>query len=118
MSVAASTFDSKDLSGVTLKYVEFEELRDLFHDFPIEIAMYDPDGNYKFANKLYARNEELRKSLINQRDEFYFEKLGITPDSADKRKECFQRALEEKRTVGFTEKLFLPKENRTLDYKR
>jgi diguanylate cyclase (GGDEF)-like protein len=122
MSVSASAVNTNTLTQTAqngfIKYIEFDELRDLFQDFPIEIAMYDQEGNYKFVNKLYARDEELRKSLIDQNDEFFFNQMGITPDSAVKRKTFFHQALEEKRTIGFTEKLFLPKENKTLYYKR
>ena len=122
MSVSASAVNTNTLTQTAqngfIKYIEFDELRDLFQDFPIEIAMYDQEGNYKFVNKLYARDEELRKSLMDQNDEFFFNQMGITPDSAVKRKTFFHQALEEKRTIGFTEKLFLPKENKTLYYKR
>jgi len=98
--------------------IDFEEIRDLFHDFPIEIAMYDLDGNYKFVNKLYATDQNIRKNIIGKDDAFYFNHLGINSESAEKRKKYFDRSILEKRTVGFTEKLHIDREKRTLYYKR
>ena len=100
------------------QFVNFKEVQNLFHDLPIEIAMYDINGYYEFVNKGYAGDENVRKTLIGKKDEHYFEILGVEPDAVKSRRAYFNRSIKEKKTVGFTEKLYIPLQKRTLYYKR
>ncbi len=94
------------------------EIYDLFQDLPLEIAIYDINGKYKFVNKLYINNQKIRKSIIGNDDDYYVKIMGVSPESIKKRKEYFQRVLNEKQMISFTEKLYLPEKKKTLFYKR
>ena len=48
------------------KYVNLKEVYHLFHDLPLEIAMYDAEGCYKFVNKLYEPDEDIRRKMIGK----------------------------------------------------
>lgn len=100
------------------RYFDFDEIRDLFQDFPLEIAMYDLAGTYKFVNKLYTRDETLQRSLLGKNDEYFFKQIGISLEAVENRKKFFEQAIKEKRTIGFTEKLHISAEKRILYYKR
>jgi diguanylate cyclase (GGDEF)-like protein len=100
------------------KKVAVAELLRIFEDLPIEIAVYDLKGIYKFVNNKYDVDEELRRSIIGRDDIFYFNKKGISKFCAEKRSEYFAQAIRERRTVKFTEKLLIPNDNRTLYYRR
>lgn len=100
------------------QFMNFEEVRELLHDLPVEIAMYNRNGNYEFVNKWYASDENVRKNLIGKNDKYFFDILGIEPEAVSTRHEYFERSINEKKIVGFTEKLFIPQQNRTLYYKR
>jgi diguanylate cyclase (GGDEF)-like protein len=100
------------------RQINFDEIRDLFQDFPIEIALYDLEGNYKFVNKLYVKDENIRKSIIDKNDEYYFNRVGIDPQAAQRRITFFEQSIRERRTISFTEKLQLLQTERTLYYKR
>ena len=99
-------------------YINLKEVYHLFHDLPLEIAMYDIEGCYKFVNKLYEPDDDIRRQMIGKSDDFYFALKGIDSDSLNKRKEYFNQALEEKRTVKFTEKLQVEEGQKKLYYER
>jgi diguanylate cyclase (GGDEF)-like protein len=101
-----------------IKYIDLNELHDIFDDLPIELAMYDLQGRYKFVNKLYLQDEGIRNKIIGKDDEYFFNLVGISPECLFKRNEYFEKALIEKKMVKFTEKLYIPENNRTLYYKR
>ena len=101
-----------------VSHIDIQELYEIFQDLPIEIAMYDQHGKYKFVNKLYVQDDDIREEIIGKDDDYFFNLLGISPDSAIKRKEAFRRVMDEKRIIRFTEKLLIPSKNRTLYYKR
>lgn len=100
------------------QFINFEEVRELFHDLPIEIALYNKEGYYEFVNKWYASDENIRNDLIGKDDGYFFNILGVEQDALKNRRGFFDKALKEKRIVGFTEKLFIPQQRRTLYYKR
>ena len=100
------------------QFINLEEVQDLFHDLPIEIAMYDKHGFYEFVNKWYAGDKNIRESLIGKNDEHYFDILGIELSALKNRQLYFKRSIKEKKTIGFTEKLYIPQQKRTLYYKR
>ena len=62
----------------------------LFQTVPIEIAIYDLNGNYKYVNKYYAADDEINNAIIGKDDACYFDLMGISPDAIEKRKEYFQ----------------------------
>ncbi len=98
--------------------VELLEAYEIFKNVPMEIAVYDLEGRYKFINENYCPNEYGRDTLIGKDDSVYFAMMGISPESGNKRKTHFERALTEKTTVKFTEKLYIPDKKKTLYYKR
>ncbi len=100
------------------KYINLKEVYHLFQDLPLEIAMYDMAGCYKFVNKLYEPDDEIRKEMIGKDDNYYFELKGLDADSLSKRKEYFNQALEDKQIIKFTEKLKIEESNKNLYYER
>ena len=90
----------------------------LINNVPIEFAIYDLEGKYKYVNEQYLADENLRNSLIGKDDAYLFNKLGISIDCSEERKIFFEKAIKEKKRIRFTEKLFIPEKNKTLYYKR
>lgn len=90
----------------------------LFRNIPIEIAIFDTDGKYRYVNPKYIGDAELRKSVLGKDDTFYFEKAGLSPEGLETRRYNFNRVLKEKRIIRFTEKLFVSRRNKNLYYKR
>jgi len=91
---------------------------EFFQNLPTEFAIFDLSGNYKFANSKYIREAQIREQVIGQNDDFYFDKVGISDECVAKRKEMFERVVQERKTVRFTEKLIFTRTNKTLYYKR
>lgn len=90
----------------------------VYREIPMEIAIYDTQGKYKFVNKLYGGDDKVTRRLLGQTDDFYAKIKGINGDSLQKRRQYFQQILEEKKVIQFTEKLHFPGKNQTLYYKR
>ena len=90
----------------------------LINNVPIEFAIFDLDGKYKYVNEQYLADEKLRFSLIGKDDSYLFKKLGISSDCHEERKLHFEKAIREKKKIRFTEKLLIPEKNKTLYYKR
>ena len=123
MSVATSAVPNQIVTNDTKlinipQFINSEEVQELFHDLPIEIAMYNKEGYYEFVNKLYSGDENIRNELIGKDDGYFFNILGVEQDAVKNRREFFDRSIKEKKMVGFTEKLFIPQQKRTLYYKR
>ena len=91
---------------------------EFFLDIPTEFAVFDIEGKYIFTNSKYLPDQEKRKHIIGKSDLDYFRLVGISDDCIEKRKEMFDRVIEEKKIVRFTEKLIFPDLNKTLYYKR
>jgi diguanylate cyclase (GGDEF)-like protein len=102
----------------TQKYINIKEIYHLFHDLPLEIAMYDIDGCYKFVNKLYEPDDEIRKQMIGQDDDYYFTLKGIDTESLQKRQENFNQAIKSKKIIKFTEKLQIDNDLKPRYYER
>jgi len=100
------------------QYINLSEVYHLFQDLPLEIAMYDTGGRYKFVNKAYEADESIRKKIIGQDDSYYFKLKGIPVEYAVKRREHFELAMQSKIMVKFTEKLVLTDKNKEFYYKR
>ena len=90
----------------------------LINNVPIEFAIYDLDGKYKYVNEQYLADDKLRNSMIGKDDSYLFKKLGISLDCHEERKLHFEKAIKEKKKIRFTEKLLIPEKNKTLYYKR
>jgi diguanylate cyclase (GGDEF)-like protein len=90
----------------------------LINNVPIEFAIYDLKGKYKYINDQYLSDIKLRKTIIGKDDSYLFKKLGISLDCHEERKLYFEKAIKEKKRIRFTEKLFIPDKNKTLYYKR
>jgi diguanylate cyclase (GGDEF)-like protein len=98
--------------------LDISEAFQLFQNVPVEIAIYDVDRKYRYVNNLYAVDEKLRAKIIGKDDAFYFRKIGINSDCVEKRQVNFSKALEQKRTIRFTEKLEFTHKKKVLYYKR
>jgi hypothetical protein len=90
----------------------------LLNKMPMEVALYDVEGNYTFVNRQYIGDKNIADSVIGKDDEYYFNLTGISPECVYKRKGSLKRALKEKTTIRFTETLYFPEKNKTLYYKR
>ncbi|MBN2425583.1 MAG: bifunctional diguanylate cyclase/phosphodiesterase [Calditrichaceae bacterium] len=108
------TEDKKD----TPDYISIKKVLDLIQDIPLEIAFFDPSGRYKFVNERYIADPIIRRKIIGRKEKSYIELMEISSDSLKKREEMFQQALREKKVLHFTEKLYIPKQKKTLFYKR
>jgi len=100
------------------KVINLNEIYHLFQDLPLEVAMFDSKGHYKFVNKLYEPDDEIRKEIIGKDDKYYFERKGINPEYAEKRMEYFQKAINDRQTIRFTENLFIDNTQKTYYYER
>jgi diguanylate cyclase (GGDEF)-like protein len=94
------------------------EQREFYLNLPTEFAVFDLEGRYIFANSKYIPDDEKREEVIGKDDTDYFRLAGIRKECIEKRKEMFERVVEEKKIVRFTEKLIFPDLNKTLYYKR
>jgi diguanylate cyclase (GGDEF)-like protein len=92
--------------------------KEFYLSLPTEFAVFDIEGNYKFANSKYIPDEDQRENVIGKDDAAFFQMAGISEGCIEKRKEMFARVLEEKKIIRFTEKLIYPNLNKTLYYKR
>lgn len=101
-----------------IKSLEKREANQLIENLPIELAVYDLAGNYKYVNEIYIVDEQLRKNVIGKNDEYYFNQLGVSLDFAKTRKKHLATVIQNKKPVRFTEKIFFPKKGKTLYYKR
>ncbi len=101
-----------------LKELIFQDSYDIYKNMPIEVAVYDLEGNYEFVNDRYTADSKISREIIGKDDLFYSQLLGIQHDSFQKRKEHFTEVLEKKTVVQFTEKLYFPGKNQTLYYRR
>jgi len=106
----------KNLPG--LREIFIQDEYEIYKNVPMEVAIYDTDGKYKFVNKLYLSDDQLSGLITGKDDVFYGHLMGIQPESIKKRQQYFKQVLKEKKPVRFTEKLFFPDENKTLYYKR
>lgn len=125
MTTYGQDFFMSDFFRAFLDRITFRNSRfSLRHEYgllqriPMELAVYDLDGKYRFVNHEYCPDAETAKDVINQDDAYYFYRHGINQDAVAKRKEQFKKALKEKKTVRFTEILISPKNNKTFYYKR
>ncbi|OGB63763.1 MAG: hypothetical protein A2Y94_11555 [Caldithrix sp. RBG_13_44_9] len=101
-----------------LKELALQDPYEVYSNLPMEVAIYDLQGNYNFVNNRYIVDEKISRSLIGKSDEEFARLLGISTDSLQKRKQNFQRTLQENKVIQFTEKLYFPGKNQTLYYKR
>jgi len=85
---------------------------------PMEVAVYSTKGNYTFVNRQYVPDGDLAREIIGRDDEYLFRLLGIDVESARMRRDNFNKALTEKRTVRFTEKLHFKAKDKIVYYKR
>ena len=108
MPTVSKKNENKEAALIENEEFNLVEIYDLFQDLPLEIAMYDINGKYKFVNKLYINDQKIRKSIIGNDDDYYVKIMGVSPESIKKRKKYFQRVLNEKQMISFTEKLYLP----------
>jgi diguanylate cyclase (GGDEF)-like protein len=91
---------------------------ELLQEIPIEVAVLDKKGKYLFANKYYINDERIAKGIIGRTDSHYFKLIGLNQEYAKKRREYFEKAINEKETTRFTENIYFPQKNRSMYYTR
>ncbi len=79
-----------------LKELAFQDPFEVYANLPMEVAIYDLQGNYTFVNKRYIIDEEISQNLIGKNDDEFAKLLGISADSLQKRKENFQACPDKK----------------------
>lgn len=114
----SSAIDIEIPAKSTGKYISLSEVYHLFNDLPMEIAMFDAHGRYKFVNKLYEPDENIRREMIGQDDRFYFDLKGIDKNLADRRLDYFNQAISDKQVIKFSENLSTSQKSKTRYYER
>ena len=100
------------------KQISLNEVYHLFNDLPMEIAMFDVNGRYKFVNKQYEPDEKIRREMIGQDDKYYFDLKGIDSDLANRRLDYFNQVINDKNSVKFSENLATRHKKETRYYER
>ena len=90
----------------------------LLQNVPMEVAVLDLKGNYVFANEHYSPDIRVCEEIIGKNDDYYFKLIGADGEHAKKRREHFYRAINERKTIRFTENIFLPEKKRSIYYTR
>jgi len=85
---------------------------------PMEAAVFDLKGNYKYYNEKYIIKSLSQNDIIGNNDFYYFKQAGIAAECAQKRSDLFNQVIEEQKEVRFTEKLINTQTNKTRYYKR
>ena len=78
----------------------FEKLLD---NLPAQVAVYDPLGNYRYANKACIEDESVREWAIGKNDEDLQGKLGANSDVGRNRSAAITKALQTRNLVTFEE---------------
>ena len=105
---------SNDTTTVDTHYNNFKLLKEI----PMEVAVLDAKGKYLFVNKYYINDDKIARRIIGKNDGQYFKLIGLSQEYAKKRREHFQRAINEKQTIRFAENIYFPDKNRSLYYTR
>lgn len=92
--------------------------KDLFDLLPIEVAVYDLSGNHLYVNSIYIPDSEIRVKVIGKNDKYCFDQMGIDIDCAEERKRYFYKAIDENKTVQFTEQIHYLKTDKTRYFRR
>ncbi|MCB1058904.1 MAG: PAS domain S-box protein [Calditrichaeota bacterium] len=79
----------------------FENLLD---NLPAQVAVYDPNGNYKYVNRSCIEDESMREWAIGQSDIDLQEKLGAPSEVGRKRVDAIMEATRERQIVAFEER--------------
>ncbi len=90
----------------------------LLESIPMELAIFDLEGKYKFVNREYCPDPEMNKELIGQDDAYYLYRAGYNQDVVAKRHDYFKDVLKNRKPVRFTEVLVSSESNRNYYYKR
>lgn len=64
--------------------------------FPVDIAVFDKDHSYLYANRAGIKDEELRKFMIGKTDYDYCDYRNMPYDLADFRRDKFKQVIESK----------------------
>ncbi|MFZ4435745.1 MAG: PAS domain S-box protein [Flavobacterium psychrophilum] len=73
----------------------------ILNNIPADIAVFDKYHNYLFVNENGIANEDTRKWLIGKNDFDYCELKKLNPASAQQRREYFNDAIANERTVDW-----------------
>ena len=77
----------------------------ILNSIPRYVFVLDPQRRYLFINPIAVKDEELRKWLIGKTDEEYCRFIDRPQHIAERRKEIFNTALQEREQIQWEEKL-------------
>ena len=86
---------------------------DIMSNFPIDVAVFDPNHNYLYVNPYAIKSEEVRKWIINKNDFDYANWKGIDDEIARKRWEYFEDAVEKREKIQWLDEHQSPSGNKT-----
>jgi diguanylate cyclase (GGDEF)-like protein len=90
----------------------------LLHNIPMELAVYDLGGDYVFVNDEYCPDPSLSRNVIGQNDVYFFQRAGFNEEALKKREQNFQKVLQYRKPVRFTETLESVNSKKVQSYKR
>ncbi len=79
--------------------------REVLDSFPEQVAVFDRDLRFVYANESSVADAEVRRWMIGRTDEEYCRRQGRSADTAKQRKYWQQRAIETRSSVSFEEEL-------------
>ncbi len=91
---------------------------EILSKLPVEIAILDTSGVYRFVNNNFITETEFAEKLIGQTDEFLYKNYKLDKESLDKRREVFKTVFDKKDIIRFTEKLQSESSTKIQYYKR
>lgn len=80
----------------------------ILNELPVDVVLFDLDGNYLFINKYAVNNDEVREWLIGKSDYDYFMTRGGDMSRYEVRKVYFNNSLHQKVESRFVEEYLLP----------
>ena len=98
-------FEWRDITEKLTIQQELQQQRkftqDILNNLPADIAVFDPNHTYLFVNPQGIKNEEIRNWLVGKNDYDYCLFRNLDTANADKRRSYFNKAVAEKKTVGW-----------------
>lgn len=90
----------------------------ILYNLPAEIAILNTSGRYLFFNKSFIPDQKLADNVTNETDNFLYRNYYIDKDCLEKRTQAFEKMLQNRETVRFTEKIKIETTGKTKYYKR
>jgi two-component system CheB/CheR fusion protein len=95
--------ERKKMEEEILRQKKFTE--DILNNLPADIAVFDLDHKYLYVNPKGIQNDETRAWIIGKDDFDYYHMKGLNQDSALKRREYFNQAVESGERVQWVDEV-------------